>query len=258
MILSPKEKLSFMENGFLHMKGLLPASYVERMLIEIWDELDELFGIKREDRSTWRMPPHSLRKAKYSKTDRELFNSDFSKVINELLGHSQWNEPKSWGGFLIDFPDESKSEYRLHKKMWHWDYEFHRPRLDGLLIFTFFSNAGPKGGGTLIIQGSHILLEKHRASLSESERNQKHSHQRRRILQTHPYFQEMCSPKYNETSRNRVFMKQPWIHKGIPLQIVELLGEPGDVVFCHPHLIHAPSGINTSDEPRIMRSKFFW
>jgi ectoine hydroxylase-related dioxygenase (phytanoyl-CoA dioxygenase family) len=39
---------------------------------------------------------------------------------------------------------------------------------------------------------------------------------------------------------------------GVPLQIAELTGEPGDAVLCHPALLHAQS-MNCSTVPRIMR-----
>jgi ectoine hydroxylase-related dioxygenase (phytanoyl-CoA dioxygenase family) len=38
---------------------------------------------------------------------------------------------------------------------------------------------------------------------------------------------------------------------GVPVRIVELTGEPGDVVFLHPHLFHAPAP-NHGRTPRLM------
>jgi ectoine hydroxylase-related dioxygenase (phytanoyl-CoA dioxygenase family) len=35
------------------------------------------------------------------------------------------------------------------------------------------------------------------------------------------------------------------------VRVVELTGEPGDVVFMHPHLLHAAAP-NRSDSPRFM------
>ncbi|WP_345151194.1 phytanoyl-CoA dioxygenase family protein [Nonomuraea rubra] len=37
----------------------------------------------------------------------------------------------------------------------------------------------------------------------------------------------------------------------VPVRVAELTGEPGDVVFLHPHLLHAPAA-NRSRAPRFM------
>ena len=41
---------------------------------------------------------------------------------------------------------------------------------------------------------------------------------------------------------------------GGDLRVVELTGEPGDMVFCHPLLIHSPSQ-NCRPTPRMVRIK---
>jgi hypothetical protein len=41
---------------------------------------------------------------------------------------------------------------------------------------------------------------------------------------------------------------------GVPLRVVELTGEPGDMVFCHPLMVHC-STQNLGTRPRFMRIK---
>ena len=41
---------------------------------------------------------------------------------------------------------------------------------------------------------------------------------------------------------------------GVPVEVVELVGRPGDVVITHLHVFHAASP-NTSDRPRYMLGK---
>jgi hypothetical protein len=43
---------------------------------------------------------------------------------------------------------------------------------------------------------------------------------------------------------------------GTPVQVVELTGEPGDAVLCHPSMLHALSP-NCLPTPRIMRRTSF-
>jgi hypothetical protein len=38
----------------------------------------------------------------------------------------------------------------------------------------------------------------------------------------------------------------------VPLRVVELTGEPGDMVFCHPVMVHCV-GQNRGTRPRFMR-----
>lgn len=46
-------------------------------------------------------------------------------------------------------------------------------------------------------------------------------------------------------------MDEPEVIDGVTVRVVELTGEPGDVVFMHPHLFHAPAP-NRAEEPRLM------
>jgi len=41
---------------------------------------------------------------------------------------------------------------------------------------------------------------------------------------------------------------------GVPLRVVELTGEPGDMVFCHPVMVHCAAP-NRGTRPRFMRIK---
>jgi ectoine hydroxylase-related dioxygenase (phytanoyl-CoA dioxygenase family) len=40
----------------------------------------------------------------------------------------------------------------------------------------------------------------------------------------------------------------------VPLRVVELTGEPGDMVFCHPVMVHCAAP-NRGARPRFMRIK---
>ena len=51
-------------------------------------------------------------------------------------------------------------EWNLPTKTWHWDGS---PTSEGLLIFSFYSDVRPGGGGTLIVDGSPHLIENYYA-----------------------------------------------------------------------------------------------
>ncbi len=249
----------FYEKGFLKITELLEKEYALKIQDEIWDELAEDFGIKKHDYKSWTTPSHSPRKAKFSPTNDKLINDKFRSVISALIGKNNWTEPKSWGGFLVSFPDTVSKEWDLANKLWHWDYElFRSPDLGGLLIFSFFSDVLPKGGGTLIVSGSHKSLRKYNDELTPQQKNMKHGEHRKHFMKTHPYFKKLTDPKLKYVEHVEWFMSKENIIDEISLQVIELTGKPGDVVFCHPRLIHAPAGINLNQYPRIMRTKFLW
>jgi hypothetical protein len=48
------------------------------------------------------------------------------------------------------------------------------------------------------------------------------------------------------------FMDSETIVDGVPLRVVELTGQPGDMVFCHPVMVHCVAP-NRGSWPRFMR-----
>ncbi len=49
-------------------------------------------------------------------------------------------------------------------------------------------------------------------------------------------------------------MDRETIVEGVPLRVAELTGEPGDMVFCHPLMVHCVAP-NRGTRPRFMRIK---
>jgi hypothetical protein len=54
--------------------------------------------------------------------------------------------------------------------------------------------------------------------------------------------------------RIAVFMDSETVVDGVPLRVVELTGEPGDMVFCNPVMVHCVAP-NRGTRPRFMRIK---
>ncbi|HEY1620042.1 MAG TPA: hypothetical protein VGG25_20630 [Streptosporangiaceae bacterium] len=55
-------------------------------------------------------------------------------------------------------------------------------------------------------------------------------------------------------SRIAAFIDTETTVQGVPLRVVELTGEPGDMVFCHPVMLHSVAP-NRGTRPRFMRIK---
>jgi hypothetical protein len=141
-------------------------------------------------------------------------------AIDELLGDG-WPTPYSWGDPLVTFPQPQPQpgEWRMPTTGWHIDF----PARSTLRLkwLGYLAPVGPGGGGTVIAAGSH-----HRVA---------------EYLRT----ADPADPGRSAAIRDAVLGARP------AERAIELTGEPGDVVFLHPHLFHAPAA-NHSSAPRLM------
>ncbi len=64
----------------------------------------------------------------------------------------------------------------------------------------------------------------------------------------------MTGKRASPADRIAAFMESEMLVDGVPLRVVELTGKPGDMVFCHPLLVHCGAA-NRGGWPRFMRIK---
>jgi hypothetical protein len=114
----------------------------------------------------------------------------------------------------------------------------------------------PGGGGTLIVDGSHGLIESYYASLSPTDLARPHKFQRQELLRRDPWL-EALTGQTEEPVEDRVeaFMERTTDLRGVPCRVVELCGEPGDAGFCDLGMLHCVAP-NASEQPRFMRVRF--
>jgi hypothetical protein len=72
----------------------------------------------------------------------------------------------------------------------------------------------------------------------------------------HPWLGELMGRRAAPSRTRKEWMGSAVDVRGTPVQIVELTGEPGDAVLCHPSMLHAASP-NCLAEPRVMRRTNF-
>lgn len=130
--------------------------------------------------------------------------------------------------------------WTLPHQNWHLDL----PRLPdggipGVQIFACLEIVEPGGGGTLAVTGSHRLLNEGRRISSGNLRKQ---------LKQEPYFAELMSNKTDDRLR---FLREVGHVGDVELQVVEMIGEPGDVYFMDLRMLHTVAP-NTLQIPRIM------
>ena len=221
----------------------------------MWTELLDDFRIDQADRRTWFQPPRSLCKAKWDPLQGAIATDALIGSIDALLGPASWQVPTNWGVVLVTFPDRTRDEWSIPSAGWHYDFDAHANAtgIGGLLVFTFFSCVEPRGGGTLIVEGSHRLVRRFVGSLPPGEGPVDHQTVRRRFLRHDPWLRALTGAAPSPADRTAFLMREGEA-ASIPLRVVEVMGEPGDVVLCHPLMLHVAAQ-NAAREPRFMRSQ---
>lgn len=110
---------------------------------------------------------------------------------------------------------------------------------------TSLYHVRPRGGGTLVLTGSHRLVAPY-LSLGETFRLDRV----RTLLAAHPWLRGLWKPG-DGGDRIQRYMNDGTIIDGVPLRVVELTGEPGEVILMHSDTFHAAAP-NRLTEPRTM------
>jgi ectoine hydroxylase-related dioxygenase (phytanoyl-CoA dioxygenase family) len=114
--------------------------------------------------------------------------------------------------------------------------------------FAFLDSVRPRGGGTLALAGSHRLVAPY---LGEGEAFR--MGRVRTSLAVHPWLRALWTPDDSSDPDDRIrrYLGEETVVDGVPLRVLELTGEPGDVVVMHCDTFHAVAP-NRSGRPRWM------
>ena len=255
-MLSQEQKETFVEWGFVKIEGLIPVEIVDPIREMVMERLNRHGFWGSEG---WVAPTDADAVKKLSVTIKEISRS--SKSLRPILtdrvlasardlasGHEVelsppitqflFTAPRS---YVLNHDGRWNGEWEVPRSIWHLDM----PRsatigAPGPEMFTFVNRVEPEGGGTLILAGSHRLLNDVEYLSSKSVK---------RKLKRHSYFRELIG-KGSDDDRSR-FMEDVGYIDDVPVKVVELTGDPGDVYFVDLRLLHS-IGANTSGRPRMM------
>ena len=135
--------------------------------------------------------------------------------------------------------------WSIPRSIWHLDF----PRIPGdgfvgVQVFGFIEPVETHGGGTLIAAGSHRLVDEDRFVRSKDVK---------KALKAKPGYRDLLG-KDEQLDRSRFL--EPFEVDGIPQQVIEMTGEPGDVFLTDLRMLHTLAP-NTSTRPRIMLTQRF-
>ena len=219
-----------------------------------WRELEDTHGIRRGDRSSWHQITGDLKAAKRDPLQAGILTGRVRGVFDDLLGEAAWPPPRDWGRPLVTFPEPGAWE--VPARLWHWDSPcgLHLERPRALFVVSFIGSVAPRGGGTLILSGSPGLLTQQERRIPAGERGGSGARVWERFHRSHPWLMALTGHAPSPADRIAAFMDGETVVEGVPLRVVELTGEPGDMVFCHPVMVHCAAP-NRGTRPRFMRIK---
>ena len=211
----------YKRHGYARLSHAFPPESAAALADAVWNELSRRHGISRDDRTTWTVvEPRGLGALRRQRVFDALATPVVVAAITELLGIADWPPPFSWGDPLVTLP--STGRWTVPERGWHIDF----PARSELRLkwLAYLAPVVAGGGGTVVLAGSHRRVAE--------------------FLRAHP-----DDPGRSATVRDVVLGGRSV--RSFVDDVVELTGEPGDIVFLHPHLLHAPAP-NHATEPRLM------
>jgi hypothetical protein len=216
----------------------------------VWRWLERKYGARREDPASWGAAAvHGLQGMKREAVFDAIGGATLSAALDALIGAGRWQQPRDWGQFLVNFP--SGGRWTVPSRVWHTDFDFRGPADPprGALVFSFLSDVPAGAGGTLAVAGSPRLIARFVAERASAGR-EKMKVTRTAFMASDPWLRELTSTEPAADRAERLM--QPSLVAGVPVRVVELTGDAGDVVIGHPWLLHAGAP-NCGAAPRLMR-----
>lgn len=238
----------FARDGIVRIPGAFAGEDAARMRDVLWRELAELYGMQAGDRSTWApVRPTKLVATKKHPAANAILGLPLRTALDQLFGQAGWTEPSHQGQVLVTLP--TGESWSVPHKQWHTDVGFDLPQdeLVGVKIWALLGDLEPGGGGTPQVAGSHRVIARYLNTTDERD----FCTIRDQVLESHPWFLDLT-----REDRTNELMTEADL-EGIPVRVVELTGQAGDVYLTHPWILHSIAP-NARDTPRMMRSRMIW
>ncbi len=252
--LPPHALEEFQRLGVVRLRGAIGREHAERCCDQLWRALAGS-GVLREDAATWQRMLASQAKPLAQHADFAFARQPrLAAAIERLLGPG-WQRPSSGGMFFLTPPTPptlTDEAWTMPRRSWHWDGRVDLTPGESIATQTILAPLATRHGGTLYVAGSHRLVRRFHADLPEASRHDHNKLQRKRFRERHAWFAalERDEPPASAEAIAEM-MDRPFVAEGQELRIVDVHGEPGDVVIAAGFIIHsAPSRIGPG--PRLV------
>jgi len=248
MMLSDDQRQTFANDGLLHVPGALPGDVWRPLCERVQNALrdaglgdpavPEIEFKYRRKRATRALMPHL----------GAIYTEQLCAVASQLLADEAVARQRAL--LLVTLPGQGAmgpvARWSVPRQVWHTDApRIAGPGVPGVIALGFLDRIAAGGGGTLFVAGSHRLLDAPGKELR--------SKAFKRALRKKPYFNVLLR---DDSAERTAFLAQAHRVQGVDVRLVELTGEPGDVVLADARLLHAP-GPNVQPKPRLMVRGFF-
>ena len=180
----------------------------------------------------------------------EMGSPELCGAIDALLGPGSERAPKKWGPPLVAFPEApeaSPGEWELPHEGWHFDGPVGGSEAWGVRVFLLLDRIEACSGATLVASGLPRIARRVAAEEGGTLRS---ARTKRAISAREPWVRALLEAGEGDARAERFLRDEP-ASDGTPLRVVELTGEPGDVVFMDQSSLHAQSP-NTGRRPRMV------
>lgn len=234
---------SFRDDGVVVLRSAFSADDAAFLRDQVWHHIETTTTVRRDDAATWNSDGNFALRAVEQRSIWSAVHSSSPALdaLDAIFGVEGWAPPGP-PQILLSFPTEGPWEM---PGGWHVDFGTDRPTwpVPAVKMFALLDTVEPAGGGTLLLCGSHRLVER----LAEMNGGPVDPwDDASRPLESDPYLRRLLAG-----GDDRALIDAPAEAHGVPLRPVEISGEPGDVVLTHMQVFHSPAP-NTSTRPRQM------
>jgi hypothetical protein len=252
-MLTVTQRSELASRGLTYLHAVISRDQAATIEDRIWAFLAKR-GIDRTDRTTW--PPGGLMSGLQGLRQAGAFapfsNARLFAVVDQLLGAGTWTKPRQEGQALLSFPQPEPWE--IPHKVWHFDLPAKGPIdcFHAVRVFGYAATVAPRGGGTLLVEGSPELVRR-MVERSPDHNAGQSADVRRRLAARSPWFKALTSAGSDRIAQ---FMIDGDEIDGVRVRVIEATGEPGDVCIMHPWMLHNIAN-NCADRPRMMMTQTF-
>ncbi len=243
----------FEATGVVRLSGAFTPGEAAAMRDAAWRYAEPRAGLRLDDPTTWPQgqPSLSWKGLKGNRAFAPLTGNEAVRTaLDAIFGVGGWIPPRPDAQMLVTFP--SPGPWILPDG-WHMDCGFEQPTwpVFAVKMFAFFGDVGPEGGGTMLLPGSHQLVDRYRKELPPG--TGAGATNWRPFMRHDPWLAQLLEGA-KQPDGGRSLVGQSHDIGGLPVEVVELTGRPGDVVIAHLHVFHSAAP-NTGQYPRQMLGK---
>lgn len=243
----------FNSTGLARLPGAFSPEDAGPMRELIWSDLERRSSIRRSEPSSWPrggIPPGlSLKALKGSEVFAPFSrNRALADALDAILGRDGWAAPKRLARILLTFPGPAPW---VMPSGWHFDASFDPPTVPvpWVQLWAFMDEVAPCGGGTLVLAGSHRLVERYSRDLP-TEHRPGNGVNFARFMSLDPFLDRLYRGGTADESRRELLDVKGDVD-GIEVWPRELTGQPGDLFITQGQILHTAAP-NTTGRARMM------